>query len=149
MARLVPFSMKIKLLVIGKLKETHYKQACQEYLKRLKKYCTLEVIEIKDEGKEQEADKMLAKLNDAYVVVLTEEGKQLSSLQFASFLRKTEQELVFILGGPYGLDERVKKKANLLLSLSAMTLPHELCRVVFLEQLYRAYTIIKNEKYHH
>src|SRR3989344_6521553 len=141
--------MRTKLIVIGKLKEAHYKEACQEYMKRLQKYCSLEVIEIKDEGKEKEAEKILTKCNNAFVVVLTEEGKQLSSIQFATLLKKTEQDLVFVIGGPYGLSEQVKKKANFLLSLSAMTLPRELCRVVFLEQLYRAYTIIKNEKYHH
>jgi|SRR3989338_2894518 len=141
--------MRTKLIVVGKLKEAHYKEACQEYLKRLQKYASVEVIEIKDEGKEKEAEKILAKCNNAFVVVLTEEGKQFTSLQFASFIQKRESDIVFILGGPYGLSDQVKKKANLLLSLSAMTLPHELCRVVFLEQLYRAYTILKNEKYHH
>ena len=141
--------MKTKLLVVGKLKEPHYKEACQEYMKRLKKYCNLEVIEIKDEGKEKEAEKILVKCDDAYSIVLTEEGKHFTSPQFASFIKKRESDIVFIIGGPYGLSDQVKKKANLLLSLSAMTLPHELCRVVFLEQLYRAYTIIKNEKYHH
>ena len=141
--------MKTKLLVVGKLKERHYKEACQEYLKRLQKYCSLEVMEIKDEGKEKEAEKILAKCGDSFVVVLVEEGKQLSSVQFSNLIQKTERNLVFVLGGPYGLAESVKKKANLLLSLSAMTLPHELCRVVFLEQLYRAHTILKNEKYHH
>ncbi len=141
--------MKIKLLVVGKLKESHYKQACDEYLKRLQKYCSLEIIEIKDEGKVKEAEKILAKSADVFVVVLTEEGQQMSSIQFSSFLQKTEQDLVFIMGGPYGLDDAVKKKANLLLSLSAMTLPHELCRLVFLEQVYRAYTISKKEPYHH
>ena len=141
--------MKIKLIVIGKLKESYYKQACEEYIKRLQKYCTLEVIELKDEGKEKEAEKILIKCKDAFVIVLAEEGKQYISSQFANLLQKSEQDIVFVIGGPYGLDDTVKKKANLLLSLSAMTLPHELCRVVFLEQLYRAYTILKNEKYHH
>ncbi len=141
--------MKIKLLVVGKLKEKHYREACEEYLKRLQKYCSLEVIEIKDEGKEKEAEKIIAKSQDAYVIVLTEEGKQYTSIQFATLLKKTEHNIIFIMGGPYGLDDVVKKRANLLLSLSVMTLPHELCRVVFLEQLYRAYTILKNEKYHH
>ncbi len=141
--------MKIKLLVIGKLKEPYYRQACEEYLQRLQKYCTLEVMEIKDEGKEKEAEKILMKCDDAYIIVLAEEGKQLSSVQFSSLVQKAERNLVFVIGGPYGLDERVKKRANVVLSLSAMTLPHELCRVVFLEQLYRAYTVIKNENYHH
>ena len=136
-------------MVVGKLKESYYKEACQEYLKRLQKYTSVEVIEIKDEGKEKEAEKMLAKSKDAYIVVLTEEGKQMSSEQFASFLQKQERDVVFIIGGPYGLDDSVKKKAGLLLSISAMTLPHELCRVMFLEQLYRAYTILKKEPYHH
>lgn len=141
--------MKIKLIVVGKLKEKYYREACEEYLKRLQRYCSLEVIEIKDEGKEKEAEKMLAKCDDSFVVVLTEEGKQCASIQFAALLKKTEHDIIFIMGGPYGFDDAIKKKANLLLSLSAMTLPHELCRVVFLEQLYRAYTILKHEKYHH
>ena len=143
--------MKVKLIVIGKIKEVYYREACEEYIKRLQKYCSLEVVEIKDQGKEKEAEKILAKLRDAYVIALSEEGKQFSSEQFAAFLKKIEQNknIVFILGGPYGLSEKVKQRAHLLLSLSAMTLPHELCRVVFLEQLYRACTILKNEKYHH
>ena len=141
--------MRFKLIVIGKIKEVYYREACHEYIKRLRKYCSLEVIEVKDEGKEKEAEKILAKIKDQYVMVLSEDGKQYSSTQFADYLKKIERDIVFVMGGPYGLSEKVKQRAHLLLSLSAMTLPHELCRVVFLEQLYRACTILKNEKYHH
>ena len=141
--------MKIKLLAVGKIKEPSFKEACAEYQKRLQKYSTFEIIEIKDEGKEKEAEKILQKCKDSFVIVLAEEGKQYTSLQFAELIKKTAKDITFILGGAYGLEQRVKQRANLLLSLSAMTFPHELCRVIFLEQLYRACTIIKNEKYHH
>jgi 23S rRNA (pseudouridine1915-N3)-methyltransferase len=141
--------MKIKLLAVGKIKEFFFKEACAEYHKRLQKYCSFEIIEIKDEGKEKEAEKIMEKIKDSFVVVLADEGKECTSLQFADFIKKTDKDITFILGGAYGVDQTVKQRANLMLSLSKMTFPHELCRVIFLEQLYRAHTILRNEKYHH
>ena len=141
--------MKLRLIAVGKIKEVYYKEACAEYQKRLQRYCSLDIIEIRDSGKEKEAEKIQQNIKDSFVVVLAEEGKQYTSLQFAELIKKTAKDITFILGGAYGLEQRVKQRANLLLSLSAMTFPHELCRVIFLEQLYRACTIIKNEKYHH
>ena len=141
--------MKLRLIAVGKIKEVYYKEACAEYQKRLQRYCSLDIIEIRDSGKEKEAEKIQQNIKDSFVVVLAEEGKQCSSVQFADLLKKSNNNIAFVLGGAYGLDAGIKQQANLLLSLSQMTFPHELCRVVFLEQLYRACTIIKNEKYHH
>ena len=149
----------IKIITIGSIKEKYLKDAIEEYKKRLSKYTNLEIIELKDEGlveiekaKALEAEKIEKHLNDKdYIITLEIEGKEYNSLEFAEKLRTIQIEssnIVFIIGGSYGLADSIKNKAKLHLSFSKMTFPHQLFRVLLLEQIYRSYKIINNENYH-
>lgn len=158
--------MNICLLCVGKIKEPYYKQAVSEYAKRLMPYMSTEIVEVGDEPdpqqfslqalqqvKEKEAKKMLTKLRaDDYVVALCIQGKMLSSEELATVLEKNKntsiKRMVFIIGGSHGLDKFIEDRAHLKLSFSKMTFPHQLARVLLLEQLYRANKIIANEPYH-
>jgi 23S rRNA (pseudouridine1915-N3)-methyltransferase len=158
--------MKITVLSVGKIKEKYLKDAILEYEKRLSRYCKLEIIEVADEKaperaslkeqlqiKEKEGEGLLKQISqDAYVIALEINGEALSSEGFA---RKIEDlavagtsHICFVIGGSLGLAESVSKRANYGLSFSKMTFPHQLMRVVLLEQIYRGYRIIKNEPYH-
>jgi 23S rRNA (pseudouridine1915-N3)-methyltransferase len=156
--------VKLRLFCIGKLSTSFIKTGVHEYLSRIRRYIQVDLIEIK-EGKASSVKKpsalaiadegngLLHKIAaDAYAVVLDERGKGMGSRRLAGFLDRHmlegTGELVFIIGGPYGLSDKVRERADLLLSLSDMTLPHQLARLVLLEQLYRAFTIIRNEPYH-
>jgi len=149
----------IKIICVGKLKENYLKDAIAEYSKRLSKYTNLEIIEIPDESYEDidkvikiEGEKIQKHLNSKeYIITMEIEGKQLSSEEFSSkidniFLENSN--ITFVIGGSYGLSNFIKEKANYKLSFSKMTFPHQLFRVLLLEQIYRAYKIINNEKYH-
>lgn len=139
----------LALIAVGKLRNMAYEESCQEYLKRLSRYTRIAVVEIKDSIIEKEGKQMLEKSDGSYLVALSPMGKELSSVEFSQFLRNLqEKKIMFVIGSEEGLSQDVLQKANFVLSLSRMTLPHELCRVVFLEQLYRAFTIMKGEKYH-
>lgn len=148
--------MAIKIACVGRLKEPHYAAACGEYIKRLERYARVEVVEVKEcsdrnieVAKQKEARaiaEMADKPADSYKIALDRSGKQLTSEEFAELLKKPK--LTFILGGPNGLGQGALAKADLVLSLSEMTLPHQLARVVLLEQVYRGFTIINREKYH-
>ncbi|HLP13030.1 MAG TPA: 23S rRNA (pseudouridine(1915)-N(3))-methyltransferase RlmH [Flavobacteriales bacterium] len=156
--------MKISVLQIGSVPSKELKALCQDYEDRLKRYTKLEVITLPDiknasslsqaELKKKEWEVFSAKLpKSAILVLLDEKGKQHSSTQFASFINAQQtasvRELVFIIGGAFGFDEKAYDLAQHKLSLSAMTFSHQMIRLIFLEQLYRAFTIIKGEKYHH
>ena len=141
------------------LKEKYLKEAVEEYKKRLSKYTNLEIIEIKDEGLveeskaiELEGEKINKYLdNKDYIITLEIEGKQMSSVEFSEKLERIQMEnsnIVFIIGGSYGLSNNIKDKSNLKLSFSKMTFPHQLFRVILLEQIYRSFKIMNNEKYH-
>ena len=149
----------IKIITVGQLKEQYLKEAVEEYKKRLSKYTNLELIEIKDEGLveetkaiELEGEKISKHLdNKDYIITLEIEGKQMSSVEFATRLERIQIEnsnIVFIIGGSDGLSQSIKEKSKLHLSFSKMTFPHQLFRVILLEQIYRSYKIINNEKYH-
>ena len=158
--------MQIEIICVGKLKEKYLKDACDEYKKRLSRFATLTVIELKDEaiGEQaseaqtkkainQEGQRILDRISDRdYVVSLCIEGKGLSSEDFARKLsdicQKGAGRLVFVIGGSCGLSDAVKKRSQLKLSFSAMTFPHQLMRVILLEQLYRAFKINAKESYH-
>ncbi len=158
--------MQVEVLCVGKLKESYLREACHEYLKRLSRFCKVNIVEFKDEAVsenaseslifqaiEREGERILSKVQDRdYVVSLCVEGKMLSSEELSKELSRIEQigagRLVLIIGGSYGLSEKVKKRSNLRLSFSKMTFPHQLMRVILLEQLYRAYKINANESYH-
>ena len=149
----------IKIITVGSIKEKYLIDAIEEYKKRLSKYTNLEIIEIKDEGKVEEekakileGQKILNKINDKdYIITLEIEGKEYNSVEFAEKLRNIQIEnsnIVFIIGGSYGLADSIKDKAKMHLSFSKMTFPHQLFRVLLLEQIYRAFKINNNESYH-
>lgn len=158
--------MKITLITVGKIKEKYFTDAIKEYTKRLSRYCKLEILELADEKtpdgaseaeelqiKAKEGERILKSIKDnAYVFALAIQGKKLSSEDFADTINRLgiggDSHLMFIIGGSLGLDERVLKRADRLISFSDMTFPHQLMRVILLEQIYRAYRIIQNEPYH-
>ncbi|MRX45708.1 23S rRNA (pseudouridine(1915)-N(3))-methyltransferase RlmH [Pedobacter puniceum] len=156
--------MKITLLTVGKTEDKYILEGIEKYLKRLKHYIKFEIIEIpelkktkslsEDQQKSKEAEMIFKQLNHTdHVVLLDERGKELSSMHFADFMNKkmigSVQQLVFIVGGPYGFDASLYQRAQDKLSLSKMTFSHQMVRLFFVEQVYRAFTILKGEPYHH
>lgn len=156
--------MKISLLVIGKTDARYFVEAIQEYEKRLEHYIPFEIQVIPDlkntksltvdQQKEKEGELILKSLQPGdYLVLLDERGKEYSSMQFATYIEKkthtVSKRLVFVIGGPYGFSQAVYDKASEKLTLSRMTFSHQMIRLVFVEQLYRAMTILNNEPYHH
>ncbi len=156
--------MNIKLLVIGKTDKDFVEKGYEEYFKRIKRYCGFSFKVIKDikKGKnltetlqkKQEGEKLLAEFNNSdHIVLLDENGKTFNSRGFSQFLNKTlvsgTKNLIFVIGGPYGFSEEVYSRANVKISLSEMTFSHQLIRLIFAEQLYRAFSILNNEPYHH
>ena len=149
----------IRIICVGKIKEKYLRDAIDEYSKRLGKYTKLEIIEVKDESIGNEKDILKKEsisidkyINDKdYNIVLAIEGEELSSKTFAKKLDNIfnySSNINFIIGGSLGIDDSIKEKANLKLSFSRMTYPHQLFRVILLEQIYRAFKIINNESYH-
>ena len=150
--------MRITICCVGKVKEKFYCQAIDEYSKRLSRYCKLEVKEVADEKtpdnasdtvndiiKAKEGERLLSCIKDeAYVIALAIDGKMLDSVQLSQKI----DNIVFVIGGSLGLDKRVLDRADFKLSFSPMTFPHQLMRVILLEQIYRSYRIMKNEPYH-
>ena len=158
--------MRITLITVGKIKEKYYSMAIDEYAKRLSRYCKLDMIEVTDEKtpdnasevvhsqiKAKEGDRILASIKeDAYIIALAIEGKMIDSVELS---RKVSElgvhgvsNITFIIGGSLGLDTRVLDRADYQLSFSKMTFPHQLMKVVLLEQVYRAYRIMNHEPYH-
>ena len=145
---------RIQLIWIGKTRERCIREGLDDYLGRLKGYAELSITELRDErgsdaGRivEKEGERIL-KLRTPYVL-LDEKGRQMSSPEFARFIERGGAVQSFVLGGAYGVSERVKTQARSTISLSSMTLTHEMARLFFVEQLYRAYTIIHKRGYHH
>ena len=148
----------IKIITVGKIKEQYLTDAIKEYTKRISKYTKVDIIEVKDEdfdiNKTLETEKnSILKYVDSkdYIVTLDIEGKQLSSLEFASKINDIfnhNPNITFIIGGSYGLHKDIKDMSNFSLSFSKMTFPHQLFRVMLLEQIFRAYKINNNETYH-
>lgn len=156
--------MKIELAVIGKTSIGYLKQGIDEYIKRLKHYVPFEIKYIddikntknisEDQQKRTEGAKILSLLNKSdFVVLLDEHGKEYTSMQYSSYIQKRmlsgAKKVVFVIGGPYGFSQEVYDRANDKISFSKMTFNHEMIRLIFTEQLYRAYTIINHEPYHH
>ncbi len=158
--------MKITVITVGKIKEKYLKDAIAEYSKRLSKYCKLEIVEVADEKtpdnasevvedaiRAKEAERILKHVkDDAFVITLEINGKQLSSEELADKIEKLgvqgTSHIIFIIGGSIGLGQEVLQKSNYALSFSKMTFPHQLMRVILLEQIYRSYRIINGEPYH-
>lgn len=156
--------MKITLVLVGKTEKSYFVEAFDEYAKRIAKYIRFEVKVIPDLKNtkamsfevqmQKEGTAILQAIADSQdVVLLDEHGKSFTSVGFANIIEKKmvtgQKDLCFVIGGPYGFAPEVKAKANMLISLSELTYSHQLVRVVFAEQLYRAFTIIKGEPYHH
>lgn len=155
--------MKVRLLCVGRLSESYLQEATQLFAERIRHYLPLEIIELREEkaGKKadarylvaREGERLLEKMPpDALVVALDEKGRQLTSEKLALQIERPMVEgranLVFIVGGPYGLSEQVKRRADKILSLSELTFTHQMARLFLLEQIYRALTIIRNAPYH-
>ena len=158
--------MKITIITVGKIKEKYLKDAIAEYSKRLTKYCKLDSVEVADEKtpdnasevveeaiRDKEAERIMKYIkDDMYVVTLEIGGKMLSSEELAHTIEKLgvqgKSDVAFVIGGSIGLGREVLKRSNYALSFSKMTFPHQLMRVILLEQIYRSYRIIKGEPYH-
>ncbi len=148
----------IKIICIGKLKEKYLIDAIDEYTKRINKFTKINIIELPDENYDiaktlvKERDSILKYINEKdYIITLDIEGKNISSLEFAKKIDEifvNYSNICFVIGGSYGLHEDIKNKSNFSLSFSKMTFPHQLFRVMLLEQIYRAYKINNNESYH-
>lgn len=150
--------LKINLVCVGNLKDKFFIDACSEYTKRLSRFCSLNIVELKEytnyenieQTKEKEANEILKHLK-GYVILLDVKGELISSEDFSKKiynLSNTNSEITFVIGGSYGVSQIVKDKANLKISVSKMTFPHRLFRVMLLEQIYRAFTILNNIGYH-
>ena len=160
--------MKISIISVGKIKEKYLKDAIEEYSKRLSKFCTLNIIEVSEvvakvenetnikNSIEVEGNEIVSKLDsfakNIFIFVLDIDGKELSTIEFEKKIEEIKlngvSEIVFIIGGSYGLSAEVKKRADFRLSFSKMTFPHQLFRIILLEQIYRAFKIANNEPYH-
>lgn len=158
--------MKITVLCVGKIKEKYFTDGIKEYEKRLSRYCKLEIIEVADEKtpdsaseteelmiKAKEAERMKKYIrDDAYVIALAIDGKQLDSVELSEKIEKLgiggTSHIIFIIGGSLGLDGDILNRADYKLSFSRMTFPHQMMRMILLEQIYRGYRIMKNEPYH-
>lgn len=156
--------MKIKIIVIGKTHKKFLIEGENEYLSRIQHYIQVEKVEIADlkkakhlteaQIKEQEGQLILNKIdNSDWVVLLDEKGKQYSSIEFSKWnqerMNRGLKQITFVVGGPYGFSDEVYARTNEKISLSKMTFSHQMIRMFFIEQLYRAFTILKNEPYHH
>jgi 23S rRNA (pseudouridine1915-N3)-methyltransferase len=159
----ISYYMNIKIIAVGKIREKFILSGVEEFVKRIQPYSSLKIIEIEAEtiksdsqiakAMKTEGEKILNTLSDnAYIITLDVKGNQLCSETFADKISNINtqgiNQLVFIIGGAFGLDQTIKKRADFALSLSKMTLPHQLARLFVLEQIYRAFKIINNEPYH-
>ena len=158
--------MKITLITVGKIKEKYLKDAIAEYSKRLSRYCKLEIVEVADEKtpdnasdtvedaiRDKEGERILKYIKeDVYVITLEIAGKMLTSEEMAEKIEKLgvqgTSHIIFIIGGSIGLGREILKRSDYALSFSKMTFPHQLMRVILLEQIYRSYRIINHEPYH-
>ncbi|MCI6791000.1 MAG: 23S rRNA (pseudouridine(1915)-N(3))-methyltransferase RlmH [Lachnobacterium sp.] len=158
--------MKITIVCVGKIKEKFYRDALAEYTKRLSRYCSLSITEVADEKtkeqasdvecaiiKDREGERILKSIReDGYVITLAIDGKNLDSVELSKKIENLaltgKSNLYFVIGGSLGLSDEVMKRADYKLSFSRMTFPHQLMRVILLEQIYRSYRIINHEPYH-
>lgn len=153
--------MQIDLIVVGKLKEKSMRSMCDEYTKRLSSYCKLNIIELKDESNNLDSKSVLKKeaeqINkvldeNSYIIVMDIDGNHITSEQFSKKINEIttyeNSKITFIIGGSLGISESIKAKAKYKLSFSKLTFPHQLFRVMLLEQIYRQFKIAKNEPYH-
>lgn len=148
----------MKMVCVGKIKEKYLATGVADFTRRISKFTKLEIVEVKDEKiisgpdriKEVEGERLLKQIKDTdFVVALDENGKEFDSREFSAWLKRNQDKhVVFVVGGALGLGNNIKKRANLILAFSMMTFPHQMARLILLEQIYRAFTIIKNIEYH-
>lgn len=142
----------IKIVCVGKIKEKYLQEAINDYMKRLSKYHKVEIIELEDSNMSEEKNRIFKHIDSRdYVITLDIEGNMISSIELADKVDKifiTNPNICFVIGGSYGLDKEVKNRANFSLSFSKFTFPHQLFRVILLEQIYRSFKILNNETYH-
>jgi 23S rRNA (pseudouridine1915-N3)-methyltransferase len=156
--------MKIELLFVGKTDNSYLKDGISIYYKRLIHYSNVTIVEIPDikstsslsenQIKEREADLILKRVGDSdFLILMDEQGKMVASIDFASqieaYINKGVKKIIFLIGGAYGFSERVYSRANTMLSLSKLTFSHQMVRLILIEQIYRSFTILKGEPYHH
>lgn len=156
--------MKLTLLCVGRLHQAYLSTGCQTFVTRLRRYLPVSIVEIKEHtsGRKPDPQRAVASESealaqripaDSFVIVLDQQGTQMRSEQLADLMQehmvRSLPEWVLVIGGPYGLSAALRQRADLVLSLSMMTLPHQMARLLLLEQLYRCCTIIRNEPYHH
>ena len=156
--------MKVQFWVIGKTTDVYLLPGINDYLKRLRRYCQFDYVEFpaakigknatEQETKNKEETAVLDRIEKSdFLVVMDEKGKEFSSKKFADFLSDHQmrgtKRLVFLIGGAYGFSDKIYKRSNSKIALSQMTFTHQMVRLIFTEQLYRAFTITKGEKYHH
>lgn len=145
--------MKIRIIWIGKTKEVFVREGIEKYRRLVSPFCKLEIVEIRD-SKEKNIEKALQKEGERIFkasprfVLLGEKGREFTSVQFSDFVQRSHGE-DFVIGGPYGVSDEVKEKASGVISLSKMTFTHEMSRIIVLEQIYRAFTIMNKRGYHH
>jgi len=142
--------MLIKVISVGRIKDKFILAKINEFVKRISFDAKLKLVEIKDSTKEKEGKKLLEILSkeQGYIFAMSEEGAQMTSRQFAARMDSIQKQMVFIIGGPFGLTDEVKKKADCIFSLSKMTFTHEMAKLFLLEQIFRGITIIKGRGYH-
>lgn len=142
----------IKIICVGKLKEKYLTDACLEYKKRISKYTNIELIELKDSNIQKEKEEILKHLDKKdYIITLQLDGESIDSVELAKKIDKiflTNPNITFIIGGSDGIDDEIKRLSNYALSFSKLTFPHQLFRVMLLEQIYRCFKILNNETYH-
>jgi 23S rRNA (pseudouridine1915-N3)-methyltransferase len=138
---------KIKIIAVGKIKEKYLQEGINEFMKRLSSLADIKIVELKDEGIKKDSEKIVKYLgNNSFI--LDAKGKSFSSEEFSDFIKKSEQPITFIIGGPEGITEEAKNKSKLI-SLSKMTFTHEMTRLFLIEQIYRSFMIINNRSYYH
>ena len=146
------YEKMVKLVAVGKMRDRLFESRCQEFLTRLGAYGRCEVAILPDSNVANEGkaiNRELDKDKGALVIALTEEGKEFSTKEFSEYLGKIDRKIVFIIGGPFGIADEVKQRADMMMALSRMTFTHEMARMIFLEQLYRALNLLNGGAYHH
>lgn len=143
----------LRIICVGKIKKEYIKEAIKDYQTRLSKYTKLEIIELQDDNIKDEASRILKYIDDkSYIITLDIKGASITSTELADKIKELNtygnSNITFIIGASDGIDESVKQRSNYSISFSKLTFPHQLFRVILLEQLYRAYKIINNEQYH-
>ena len=148
----------ITIITVGKIKENYIKEGIKDYLKRISKYTKIELIELDDVSFDKtktlkvESESILKKINlKSFIITLEIDGKELNSIELSNLIDNSINnytDITFIIGGSYGLDDSIKKISNYKLSFGKITFPHQLFRLIFLEQLYRSFKILNNEQYH-